>query len=738
MSAVRPAREFWKIQSAAHPTATCQRHAFFSDWTGWTKAVLTDSIDEAKVEDQCEARRVVLQYPERNGEPCNGPLHKLDSCGDKPDAQIDCQLDIWTPYSVCSVACGGGLQHRSRNITREASILGVLCSGAMGESRVCNLESCDGVNCELGSWEDWTGCQQDGQHYRERSIATPASSGGLACEGGFAETMSCIHEVVNCSDSPWTEWDACTVTCGTGQQNRQRQIEVFDQNGGEKCPEVMMEMRGCTDVKPCHSQDCSVGSWSGWGACSSVCGIGVEIRSREMFGFRTERGEGCNDVMEEKRVCEGKTCNRVDCEWFDWDGWSDCSCSCDGGQRTRTRRINKYPTHGGDHCEDLDKEEVVPCNTQKCGHCVDGKFQVWSPWSECSVSCNVGVKSRQRDIGVTANHCGTPAVGPVREMEFCDTKTDCNANVDCEFGDWGGWSDCSASCDGVADRHRQVSTYGYGDGDWCIGALREVKPCNPGVDTTDAKILLMGCGTIPQDCKLGDWAEWETCPATCAGGIQSRIRDIDIYPKAGGLSCEDTLKEVRECNRNACDVDDTPEDCEVGEWGEWGGCYKCGGIRKRLRSIIKYPNRWGKACPEEQDMEEVGECDRKCHDKVFCTWQNWQNWGECSSKCGEGRRTRRRYLEANSVFDAMNKTPVNIDEMMEEYSTLVTRTRSMQSGYVQDLVLSFSCGGFSILMGLGIWRQVASRARSNLVDPEAEAMLGEQRTLRVDVQTATV
>ena len=72
-----------------------------------------------------------------------------------------------------------------------------------------------------------------------------------------------------------------------------------------------------------------------------------------------------------------QNCNRLHCTicaalfpvdggWSPWSPWTECSASCDGGTRERTRECNNpSPKNGGKDCEG-DKTETESCNEQPC------------------------------------------------------------------------------------------------------------------------------------------------------------------------------------------------------------------------------------------------------------------------------------------------------------------------------------------------------------------------------------
>lgn len=71
----------------------------------------------------------------------------------------------------------------------------------------------------------------------------------------------------------------------------------------------------------------------------------------------------------------------VDGGWGPWEDWSECSRTCDGGIRARSRLCNNPPPeHGGAECSGPDQEQE-PCNLIGC----PGKYVLNLPYPEISV-----------------------------------------------------------------------------------------------------------------------------------------------------------------------------------------------------------------------------------------------------------------------------------------------------------------------------------------------------------------
>merc|ERR1719321_467582 len=153
---------------------------------------------------------------------------------------------------------------------------------------------------------------------------------------------------------------------------------------------------------------------------------------------------------------------------------------------------------------------------------------------------------------------------------------------DCEVSQWDP-EECTKKCAGGEQKlTRNVLSPSKG-GTKCL-PLAATKTCNR--------------QPCPVDCKLHAWGGWSKCSSKCGGGLQTRVRDVEIPMRYAGKPCSET-NEAKQCNVAACS-----KDCVLTEWTKWTGCSKdCdGGSKKRQKFILepsegsgKCPGKWSKA-----------------------------------------------------------------------------------------------------------------------------------------------
>lgn len=59
----------------------------------------------------------------------------------------------------------------------------------------------------------------------------------------------------------------------------------------------------------------------------------------------------------------------------------------------------------------------------------------------------------------------------------CNTEP-CGEPQDCVLSDWSEWDGCSAGCNGVTKRHRQILQFPAFGGKACEGDLKQIKGAN--------------------------------------------------------------------------------------------------------------------------------------------------------------------------------------------------------------------------------------------------------------------
>ena len=113
-----------------------------------------------------------------------------------------------------------------------------------------------------------------------------------------------------CDVSAWSTWTTCTLTCG-GARARSRSV-VTHATGGY----VALRLRRwqCND-SPCPV-DCIQSAWSAWTACSLTCGSGSQSRARTVTLAARRRGaHSCRPTV-------GDSPCPVDCVTTEWTDWS--------------------------------------------------------------------------------------------------------------------------------------------------------------------------------------------------------------------------------------------------------------------------------------------------------------------------------------------------------------------------------------------------------------------------------
>ncbi|XP_069121896.1 semaphorin-5A-like isoform X2 [Argopecten irradians] len=287
----------------------CTMHGQWTDWTEWSVCSITCGFNGTRT----RQRYCSNPPPKYGGNPCVGSTTDEGYCPGNPscpEPPIDGDWAQWTEWSECSARCNGGIQSRRRACSSpEPQRGGSPCEGNTDEWRMCNTYVCDDGIRNLTQHGDW---------------------------------------------SPWTAFSKCTAYCGGGTQQRHRSCDSPQPFGfGHDCIGDGMETRTCNT----HSCEGEWSCWSEYSACSVSCGRGTRVKVRKCQSAvpGTTYTLPCPGTHENVVLCYMDPCNGT-LGWDEWSPWTSCSFE---GIRFRRRTCHViYPKP--DQCQGVSIESM-PC-----------------------------------------------------------------------------------------------------------------------------------------------------------------------------------------------------------------------------------------------------------------------------------------------------------------------------------------------------------------------------------------
>ncbi|XP_045179368.2 semaphorin-5A-like [Mercenaria mercenaria] len=163
----------------------------------------------------------------------------------------------------------------------------------------------------------------------------------------------------------------------------------------------------------------------------------------------------CQDIQHAKTICPRfcNLCDLVDGDWADWSAWSSCDVTCDNGTQSRYRTCtDPAPAHGGLNCTGIDNE-IRMCERQLCP--VHGGWAEWLKWEACSVSCDIGIQRRHRTCSNPApERFGDHCYGDTMDDRLCFPGPCANGG----WSSWGTWSNCTVACGGGTKTRSRTCT----------------------------------------------------------------------------------------------------------------------------------------------------------------------------------------------------------------------------------------------------------------------------------------
>eukprot|EP00118_Oscarella_pearsei_P015773 m.145151 g.145151 ORF g.145151 m.145151 type:complete len:647 (+) comp38413_c0_seq1:82-2022(+) len=402
-------------------------------------------------------------------------------------------------WGACSSGCGPGTQTRAVSCERSSSenddkvpVIDSECEREVTAERDAESRPCD-VNCRF-VYGNWSGCQFPsgdtcGVGTESRDVTCLDEDAGTAVNERFCNEDATITDErppirqrrceveCPCLNPRWesSEWGTCSVSCGNGTQSRdvicrcllgRNDAVVNDTECDAKAiTERLPAVQRCGDRCPCLSPRWET---SEFGVCSQTCGGG---RSTRKVQCRCRRGE--EDADESDATCAGigaKPAEAVDCSVDDcpctdprWTTGplSPCILPC-GGFQTRdvvcrcpivTKDGTIENSVNDSFCDSL-LIQTKPVSAFPCPQQCSYSLEAVTAWTECSVSCGEGIRTRSVDCVVRVNSPTGDIVGKT-ERRICSNGTVaseeiCSGVIPTGVPIWvaSKWSSCSNTCNG--------------------------------------------------------------------------------------------------------------------------------------------------------------------------------------------------------------------------------------------------------------------------------------------------
>ncbi|XP_057313082.1 SCO-spondin-like isoform X2 [Hydractinia symbiolongicarpus] len=496
-------------------TLDCNTHncPIHGAWTTWDNSTCNATCDGGYITASRECKNPLPQYGGNNCTNSNGVEARTETIVG-PCNTHSCPVhggwSEWSSYRVCSATCDKGTYSRNRTCNNPAPAFnGLKCLDSTNTTMLLMenvTEVCQIVECIVpGDWSDYvnvTECSKscgNGTVTQERYCNSPTPrGGGIACEGPEGPALF-QNKTLACNTNPcpvngtwgnWREYSPCSVTCGNGTKNKNR---------------------SCDNPAPAYG------------------------------GYPCTLTNGSMGLFETKFMsCQDEVCP-VNGSWSEWSSATMCSKSCGNGTYTRERFCNNPPKAGsGIDCVGGDNTtydtETLDCNTHNCP--IHGNWTEWSSYSDCSVTCGIGTKERNRTCTDPPPQFGGDECVMMNTtrglVEY--NSTQCNLVMCPIHGAWTDWynSTCNATCGGgyiTAFRECKNPPPNYG-GNNCTNSY--------GVEQTGIEMIVNSCNN--HSCPVhGNWSTWSgytACSLTCGNGTKSRNRTCNNPdPMYGGLLC---------------------------------------------------------------------------------------------------------------------------------------------------------------------------------------------------------
>ncbi|XP_006888295.1 PREDICTED: A disintegrin and metalloproteinase with thrombospondin motifs 20-like [Elephantulus edwardii] len=387
------------------------------------------------------------------------------------------------PWGSCSSSCAQGVQQRVVVCQDENGQSASYCtpSSKPPESQLCDLGPCPQWN--YGSWGECT--QTCGGGIKKRFVLCQFPNGQISEERN-CEILNKPPEVAQChvhpcpDDVTWHRgpWKSCSTSCGKG--TKQREVFCIDNFRRKLEEKNCSHLRRPQTHKACRSGRCPSWKANKWKECSVTCGSGIQ--QREVYC----RLRGIGRVPKEMcglstRPSSHRQCWQQDCAQYRWTAgtWKECLASCK--RKGMYRQVKCIDAHNMTVNQSFcDPSTRIPsfkkCSKPPCTYIV-----VTGDSTQCANNC--GFAYQQRITYCTAiwstKKYKSHQLWPVdyRECPVLPSPQvyKCNFGSCLHLATWsvGKWSKCSVTCGvGTMERRVECVTEDGWSSDLCLKRLK--------------------------------------------------------------------------------------------------------------------------------------------------------------------------------------------------------------------------------------------------------------------------
>ena len=232
----------------------CSNQGTWNEWSNWTQCSVSCGLGKQQRFRNCS----------RNGDlstdGCQGSEVQVKTCYEN-ECPVNGGWSDWSNWTPCSSSCGTGGQVKFRFCTNpKPQAGGDSCQGKNIMFKSCLVKQCEKERHQndsfWSSWTSWSHCSttcSKGHQTRSRYCRRRLSPFHLGnCTGaneGPVQVESNICEVKPCAIwSSWSQWEACSQTCGGGTQKRVRKCKSLI--GGMTCKGENSQVVSCNS-DPC-------------------------------------------------------------------------------------------------------------------------------------------------------------------------------------------------------------------------------------------------------------------------------------------------------------------------------------------------------------------------------------------------------------------------------------------------------------------------------------------------------